>query len=71
VKAKQPISSYKKAVRGEFINHAAIGASRGQQATKGASRRKLKAVPVLVIYCVPESLLVACCIQDGSTNLVR
>ena len=34
-----------------------------------ASRRKLKAASVLVIYSVPESLLVACCIQDGSTNL--
>src|SRR5215472_1231480 len=31
-----------------------------------ASRRKLKAVSVLVIHSVPESLLVACCIQDGS-----
>ena len=31
-----------------------------------ASRRKLKAASVLVIYSVPESLLVACCVQDGS-----
>jgi len=33
-----------------------------------ASRRKLKAVSVLVIYSVPESLLVACCIQDSSNE---
>ena len=30
----------------------------------------MKAVSVLVIYSVAESLLVACRIQDGSTNLV-
>ena len=33
-----------------------------------ASRRKLKAASVLVIYSVPESLLVACCIQARSMS---
>src|SRR5262245_21740776 len=35
------------------------------------SRRKLKVVSVLVIYSVPESLLVACCVQDGSIVVVH
>src|SRR5215471_17709335 len=34
-------------------------------------QEEIESRSVLVIYGVPESLLVACCIQDGSTNLVR